>query len=293
MKKSRTTVFVSSGLLILAALALVSCDPAQLVQSYFKQLGLNQLAIVRDDIQPGALIDVKGKDAIYDDNMLEYVTDPNGTDVTVTAVNKLDDYNAVLRQYKGSRSIDASVALSFIKTILPIDPSANLNISGSVTIDMTNVKAQRMSPASITKFLNGSVSKPFRDHLQQLNSSVKPYLVYEIETTNKLSITTSSSSNIGATVKVGEIQPLGSANGSFTYKRTGDTTLEIDGDHYYVFAIRVGQLVYKNNTYALDITNYTLPGSWGVKAAGTDEKYSAPLVGEYEPVKLVSRSALE
>lgn len=278
----------------LSALGLIAiaCDPAQLVQDYFKKLGLNQLAIVRDDIQPGALIDVKGKDAIYDDNMLEYVTSSDGADVTVTAVNKLDDYNAVLRQYKGSRSLEASVALSFLKAVLPIDPSANLDISGSVTIDLINAKAQRMSPAAITKFLNGKVSQPFKDHLAQLNSGVKPYLAYEIYTTNKLNITTTSSSNIGASVKVGEIKPFGNANASFTYKRTGDTTIELNGDHYYVFAIRVGQLVPKNGSYILDITNYTLPGNWGVKAAGTDEKYSAPLVGDYDPVKILSKNAL-
>jgi hypothetical protein len=284
----RITAVAVSVLVLLS----VACDPAQLVQEYFKKLGLNQLAIARDDIQPGALIDVKGKDAIYDDNMLEYVASSDGADVTVTSLNKLDDYNAVLKQYKGSRSVDASIALSFLKTILPIDPSANLDISGSVTIDMINAKAQRMSPASITKFLNGTVSQPFKDHLAQLDSKVKPYLAYEIYTTNKLNITTSSSSNIGASVKLGEIKPLGSGNASFTYKRTGDTTIEITGDHYYVFAIRVGQLVAKNGSYVLDITNYTLPGDWGVKAAGTDEKYSAPLVGDYEPVKLLGKNAL-
>lgn len=283
---------IAAVALSVVTLLSLACDPAQLVQDYFKKLGLNQLAIVRDDIQPGALIDVKGKDAIYDDNMLEYVTSSDGTDVTVTAVNKLDDYNAVLRQYKGSRSVDASLALSFLKTVLPIDPSANLDISGSVTIDLINAKAQRMSPAAITRFLNSKVSQPLKDHLAQLNSSVKPYLAYEIYTTNKLNITTTSSSNIGASVKLGEIKPLGSGNASFTYKRTGDTTIEIDGDHYYVFAIRVGQLVPQNGTYVLDITNYTLPGNWGVKAAGTDEKYSAPLVGDYEPVKILSKNAL-
>jgi hypothetical protein len=45
----------------------------------------------------------------------------------------------------------------------------------------------------------------------------------------------------------------------------------------------------KNGIYSLDITSFQLPGDWGVKAAGTDIAFSAPLVGDYEPVRIKNK----
>jgi hypothetical protein len=201
----------------------------------------------------------------------------------------MTDYKAVIGKYNADRSMNISVALKFIKTVLPIDPSANLDITGDVTIDLINAQAERMTPASVNKFLKDKVGDGLRNHLQDLGSSIKPSIAYEIYKTNKLKITAKSSTNVGATIKADQIYPLGSANASFTYKRSGDHAIEIEGDHYYVFAIRTGRIILKNGVYSLDITDFKLPGDWGVKAAGTDEKYSAPLVGDYEPIRIKNK----
>ncbi len=290
-KLTRFRLALTMIVLSIITVAVESCDPEQMVSQYFKQLGINRLAIVRDDIRPGAVILVRGKDAIYDDNLLEYVNGASDAeaDAAITSLNAISNYNAVIGQYTADRSMDISVALQFIKTVLPISPTANLDMSGNVTIDLINAQVERMSPASINKFLKSKANTDFVSHLQSLGPSVKPNIAYEILTSSKLKITAKSSANIGASIKADQIYPLSSGSASFTYKRSGDHEIEIDGDHYYVFAIRTGRIIVSNGVYVLDDTQFKLPGAWGVKAAGTDMTFSAPLVGDYELVRIKNK----
>jgi len=70
MKNLRPATLIS--VMIVLAIA-TACDPSKGLNQAFAKLGLTRLATVRNDVVPGALI-VKGKnDAIFADNITDYV----------------------------------------------------------------------------------------------------------------------------------------------------------------------------------------------------------------------------
>ena len=59
------------------------------------------------------------------------------------------------------------------------------------------------------------------------------------------------------------------------------------GNRYYAFAVRTAKLsVGTDQTVTVDRTDFVKPLEWGIKSAGTDDQYAAPLIRNFEPVKL-------
>jgi len=81
----------------------VACNPDDTVNSYFAKLGLNRLALARNDIEPGALILVGGQGAIYADNMFDYLETEPENEYGIWAGDKVSEYKALLRRYQGER----------------------------------------------------------------------------------------------------------------------------------------------------------------------------------------------
>jgi hypothetical protein len=270
----------ASTILAVAVLAsLTSCDPDKVIGKYFASLGLNRLAVARDDILPAGVVVVNGSRAVYESSMYDWVSGEAPT-VGVTASDKMKEYNAVIGSYSSDRGVDANAAVSLLKTVFPVDLSATLGLTNKVTIDLVNAKSQRLSPAQIQKFIQSEAAAPLRAHIAEvMRRKQKVFVIYEVYSSPKLKIASDSSSDVSATIKVGEVKPVASANGKFEVKRTTKSVLEVSGDHPYAFAIRTARVLEHptvKGSYVLDVTDYPVPST--VKALGTDPyKYTAPL----------------
>src|ERR1700730_17528418 len=113
---------------------LVGCDPQKMINDYFAKQGLNPLAVVRNDIKPGALIIHKGNKNIFADTVFDYTqaTKPTSSEEKLSGTK---DFDAVLKKYESDRNVSGSVATDFLKTVLPVNISADLGLTGNVTID--------------------------------------------------------------------------------------------------------------------------------------------------------------
>jgi len=254
-------------------LMLVGCDPQKLINDYFAKQGLNPLAVVRDDIKPGALIiSNKGKN-VFTDSIFDYspVARPTTSD---QSLSETKDFNAVLKKYESDRNVSGSVAADFLKSVLPVDISADLGLTNSVTIDLINAKGHRIKPVEIQNYLRNN-GKGLQDFLSTQESGVTPFVAYETYEADTLSIKSQSGTDVSSKVDLSqEFKPLSSGSASFKYKRTSKEELIVKGDKPYVFAVRAAKLVLKNGVYVPQVTNFA---SGDVKAVGGEEKYSAPI----------------
>jgi hypothetical protein len=274
---------------------LIACNEEKAVNKYFNDYGLNRLAAVRDDIGPGGVILAAHGKALYADNMLDYVsTSQSQGDYALNSENRLAEFNAVLKQFDQDRSMDATLALGFITKILPVSFDGSLKLSGSVTVSLGNAIVTRMKVPVVQAFLRSKDSLSFREAMTEFKSQDPPhnsvFLIYEAWRTNRIIISTTDGSDIGADLKVDEIKPVGKGEGKFAYKKTAKSSIDILGDRFYAFAVRTAALkrTPAPNVFALEVTDFTIPGNI-VKEVG-DEKYSK-LVGSptlQESLNLVS-----
>jgi len=277
--------------MLIVALASAGCDPNVVINKYFAKMGLNRLAVVRDDVKPGGLVLSNSKGAVYADNMLDYVTDdPGKVQLAITAGNQLSNYNAAVGSYKDDRSIDASAALNFLQTLLPVDLKSSLSLKTSVSIDLIDAKVTRMKVPSVQQFLGSSASDPFRKAVASFTADgkTKAYIIFETWETNKLKITSSSGTDITDSVDVSKVKIISSAQGKFSLSRKSSSELELSGDKFYVFAVRTGQLQSANGGLTFTPMNFVPPKDLGIKAAGGDDSFSAPVNADYAPLTLGS-----
>jgi len=274
------------GLLLAISTLMVGCDPQKLVNDYFKSLGLNPLAIVRDDIKPGALFVKNGSTTIYADTIFGYAANAAQPAASTDDLSKSTDFQAVLKAHEADRKVDASAAVNFLKTVLPLDITADLGLTNNVTINAINATGHRLSAKSVQDFLRNN-SKGLQEFLSSQENGSEAYVAYEIYTADTLNIVAQSGTDVSTKAEIAsEFKPLSSGNASFKYARTSKDTLVIKGDHPYVFAVRTGKLVYKNGVYVMQITNFS---SGNVKAVGGDEKYAAPVNDGYAPLKVETK----
>lgn len=263
-----------------AALVVAGCNAEQLVNSYFKNLGLNPLAVVRDDIKPGALVIKHNNKAVYTDSIYDFAR----AKAPVTQSENLDkskDFQAVLKAHESERKVDAGAALSFLKAVLPVDLSVDLGLTNSVTISAINAKGHRLPVPDVLEFLRNN-SAPLHDFIASQGAGAEAYVAYETYEADTLNIVAESGSDVSTKLATTqEFKPLSSGSATFKYARTAKDTLVIKGDHPFVFAVRTGKLAYKNDVYGLLVTNFV---SGDVKAVGGDEKYASQVNEGFAPL---------
>jgi len=231
---------------------------------------------------------VSNNQALYADNMLDYTEEGPAQDFSFSAQGVQDEYQAVLRSYNSDRAIEPNIALGFIEKVLPISFSGNLKLSSKVHIDLVDATVKRLKIPTVKSFLATTGSKEFRNAVWEFSnegSDVATYIVYETWRAKKIKITSENNQDISPSIKVGEVSSLvSSIDAKFKITRTSGSTLEIDGDRYYVFAVRTAQLVRGSSKPAvsLKVTNFTKPAGWGIMGAGGDEKYSIAPLGNFE-----------
>ena len=120
---------ISPALPLLALLILpASCNPEKEIHHYFAELGLNRLAVLCTDIQPGSLSLVWMKNQVYRGHTYPHPKFLSG--------DSFREYQVVIGQYQKGQALSASAAMSFIHGLFQFSPKAELALSGTVRIDM-------------------------------------------------------------------------------------------------------------------------------------------------------------
>ena len=296
MTESRKPLVV----LVLCSVSLVvACDPQQMVRTYYATMGLNQLAVPRDDIEPGGVIlsDRRRKLASYADNIFDYADGPT-QEYAISGTNAMYLFNAALRSWNSDRTIEGPLALEFLDKILPVSVSGSLALTSKVTIAPVQAKVKRMKIPALQRYLSSRDSTQFRETVkiyQQNNSNLKVAIIYEVYRAKEISLVAQDGNDVASSVAVGQVGLVGSAQTGFKYNKLTKSELVIQGDNYYAFAVRAALIEPGTlpNTYLISQFNFSLPGGWGIQSAGTEITYSTSVIGEeFEALDFVPISEL-
>jgi hypothetical protein len=289
MKRQRRNFFC---FFVVACLSfgLAGCDPDKDLDAYFRRQGLSRVKQLRDDLQPGGLvISVAGSSHVpyYAGNMFFFGrSNSPSSGYPIRVSDGLQKYNAVLPSAASQRSMSASIAVGFLAGYLPAEISSTLNLTGSLTVDLTNVRVFSLDIPTIDRFLSSSQSQAFstfvRDKLATPGTSA--YLIYETYQSTQIRMSTQNAKK--ASVNAG-IKPVvkGSPGGQAKFQIASDDQnhVYVSGDRPYVFAIRTARLLPgAGQTLMLDASTTFAPDSLG------GEKYSAPIKGDFEAVEFDS-----
>lgn len=272
--------------------AMVGCDPEEQINQYFAYLGLTRLAVPRTDIEPGSLIVVNGKEAFFADHMLDYVDQEGDAkqDYGIFGGDKIEEYQAMLRQYQGNTALSSKTALQFVQGLFQLNPGIDLGLTGQVQIEMVDAKFRKMKVSAIQKFLNRKESLGFRDAvLQHLKQGHQAYVAFEVYRTKSLKIVSEAGQELAPSVKIDTVTPLPvKGEGSVTYKKSSKNEMVLNRNRYYAFAVRTARLIQGRggSDLTIDQTGFAKPAGWGIKSAGTDDQYSAPLGESFTPITL-------
>ena len=279
--------------LVCVSLSLLACDPEDLINGYFRQMGLTRLAVLQMDVQPGTVILMKGNEAFLGDHVLDYVdqtADPSHDDGTFGGSAK-DEVDAVLKRFSAKSELTGKIAMSFLASVFRLSPGLDLGLAGAVSISLPDAKVRKMKVAKLEKFLTLNDSLTFQKKVREWKQrGVTPYVAYEVYRAKSLKILSVEGKDVAPSLKANTVTPL-SIEGiiTVTYKKTASNELIVDGDRYYAFAVRTAKLnVDSAQTVTVDRTEFVKPSEWGIKSAGTDDQYAAPLVKNFEPVALKS-----
>src|SRR6516162_6644542 len=162
---------------LLTPILLLSCEPYKVMKDYFGAQGLNPLAALRSDVEPGALILKQRDKTIFAESIFDYST---GQKPTVTTKDLASiELNGVLEKYDQDRQVTGSKAADFLKSTLATKITADLGLTDNVVkIDLRNVKTSGLKPTDIQNYLRKNSSGLWNFIATQPNAS-EPYVVYE------------------------------------------------------------------------------------------------------------------
>ena len=209
------------------------------IQKHFADMGLNRLLVLRTDFSPGAVFvsrSTKPKGA-YRDNIFDYTSEADYT-YTHSVKSAIKEFDAVLASLNLDRSMEATVALSFLDVVVPVDIKSTIKIDSKVTIDLINARGFRMPITDLDRYLKSDSSAEFRKSMAEFYDkyhNAKVAIGYEIYRTKDIRIIAEEGKNIGADLNVGEIGPIESAESGFMYKKVSNRELIIEGKQSYVF----------------------------------------------------------
>ena len=280
-------------LLVCMSLTLLGCDPEDLINGYFRQMGLTRLAVLQTEVQPGTLVLMKGNEAFLGDHFLDYVDqhiDPSH-DYGISGGSAKDDVDVVLRKFSGSTAFSGKTAMSFLASVFRLAPSLDLGLTSKVFITLPDAKVRKIKVAYLEKFLRRNDSLTFQKKVREwIQQGMTPYVAYEVYSAKSLTVLSAEGKDVAPSLKSNTVTPL-PIEGTLTvaYKKASSNELIVAGNRYYAFAVRTAKLtVDSEQTVTVDRTEFVKPSEWGIKSAGTDDQYAAPLVKNFEPVALKS-----
>ena len=267
---------------------LTSCDASKELDKAFANQGLARLNTPRTDFAPGAII-LKGKKLTVEaNNVTDYVPSSSLLVKNDDATNEID---AILPKIASTKNIIPSLAADFVASSLPVNGSLNLKFTSNVNLDQVNCRISSVKIAELKTFLrdpkNASLVTALKEYAAE---KADIYIAYEVWSASKFKFTSSTGTDISAEAKIGEVKPiLTSADPKFTYSKTSSVGLDVSGDKFYPFALRLAKVEINPQTSAVSVTLTNFKMDVQVKAAA-DEAYSSLPNANGEPLSIVSMS---
>lgn len=201
------------------------------VDKYFSQKRLNRLGIPRDDIGPGTLV-------IHKDGTAQSTVTIG--EVAPEAELTVSPFSAVLPSATRNRSIDASVALKVVESVIPIGFDGSMKLSNNVKIGQTTASGLKIGEEQLRVLLTKPEGVPLKDWvLARAQRNIKTFVVMQTYRAKQFTMTAESGKDITNELSVGELKPIQKGSVTFSVKRTSKEQLEITGDKEYVVAVSV------------------------------------------------------
>jgi len=275
------------------ALTLVACDPEDLVNSYFKQMGLTRLAVLRTDVEPGTIILMRGKEAFLSDTVFDSIDGEvdSSQAFAVLAGSADKEIAARLPQFSGHTQLSGKLAVQFIASIFHLGPQVDLNLAGQVNVRIPDMKVRKMKIAHLENFFKDEEAEPFAQKVRAWRKQrLKPYVSYEVFRAKTIQISSTKGQDVAPSLKADTVARL-PVNGEVGvhYKKTSKTELVVASQRYFAFAVKTARLRWdkKDEMVVADITQRAKPSGEGAKG-GFDDEYAVPLVKGFQPVTLQS-----
>ena len=239
-----------SVFLAVAALAYcfsTACDPADGIQKYFSDQLLHQVGSpTENSIRLGQVfVYYKGKPSDALGNMF----DNYGQTGWLDSADVTEDDNTVMPSLAKNTVFEPSVGIDVFKGLFKVNVLGDVKIDSTFTISSILASKRVMPGPVVDRYLDSRDSEDFRRyvanrvHKYKKNACVT--VAYKVLRTNKMSITAQGGRDISSSLKFDG--PAVAVGAGFKVRKTRQSTLEIDGDISYVFAVGVLQLVPEKN----------------------------------------------
>lgn len=284
-------------LLMFFTISLMGCNPEEAIQEYLAQKGLNPLAILRTDVEPGTLILV-GKDgkARLAGLLTGYLPDQHRGSVPLPreSCESSGGCRGILGGYQETRSTTAEIGLSFFRGLFNLSPSVNFGVTGNLKVDQIDSSYEKISIPTLKRFLGNRKAKAVaQEILDNLNDGDRAFVAYEVHWAKQLRISSVDGKDIATGLEVNvAATPLGGKAG-LRVKKSSNSQLVVSSDIAYAFAVKTGELV-----------KGTVPGTVKFKAThvhegdvkggliGSANAPAVPIIGNYQAVRFVDSASM-
>jgi hypothetical protein len=256
-------ILIRSKSIILLAVVLTcfstGCNPDAALNAAFAKFGLTRLAVLRNDIQPGAVFVSSSKAAVFADNLWDYV--PNST-LQTQYDNQSKTISGYLPQISSTRNIEPKAALQFISSIIPVDAAADVKFSNSVSVKQLTCLVSRVPIVDINGFISAPANLGFSSQMKAyFDAHYSIFVAYEVWKSSDISFDSSSGADVTASLNIGQVKPVKTASASFALQRTTKESLTITGGQPYAFAVKLVKIVRDSGSgnLKLQITGFHSP----------------------------------
>ena len=252
---SRTLSFFALGLIVICCTACP--DPDKRADELFAKQGLNRLRTPNDYIQPGSVILVRDKKVVYADNVTDYIGSNEYKFEFISGNQKIPEMSA-------ESGMDATAALKFLDSFLPVKVSNTLKIGGKVKLQLVSAQIKRIAVPKFKEFLRSRASESFRTAIkEELDKGNQIFIAYQTLSANNFDLESEGGVDISAEIDVGKSKEIQEGKTTVKWTKTQKTKLKFDGDAYYVIALKAAKLSYNkaSNSWDVDITNMPKTGT--------------------------------
>lgn len=233
-------------------------DPDKRADELFAKQGLNRLRTPNDYMQPGSVILVRDKKGVYADNITDYVGGSDEFEFNLIAGNQK------IPEMSSETGMEASTALRFLDSLLPVKVSNTLKLGGKVKLQLVSAQIKRIAVPKLKDFLKTRTSEPFRLAMkEELDKGNEIYIGYQTLSANSFDLESDGGVEIAAGVDIGKGSTLEEGKATVKWTKTQKTKLKFDGDSYYVVALKAAKLSYDKakNRWDFDITKLPKTGT--------------------------------
>ncbi|GJL64504.1 MAG: hypothetical protein NPIRA04_31580 [Nitrospirales bacterium] len=277
--------------------SMVACNPEEAIQQYFAEKGLNPLAMLRTDVEPGTLILV-GKTG--EARLVDQLTNFLPTDTRSPAQLPIQNCGTgqgcpgILSGYQENRTTTASAAISFFHSLFRVQPALDLELTEQLSIRQLDSRYKKIGIGDLEAFLRTREAKPvYRRILDSLNDGEQAFVAYEVHSATQLQIASTNGHDIAPNLNIETIQQIPiDGKAGLKLMKTSKETLSVASDQAYVFAVKTAEFVKGDvrGTIKLKVTQ-PLPISAGnikrppVTTSTNDDSYASSIHPDFAAVR--------